>query len=338
MPRVTKIGHKKRYGQHHKRSHRYAKVYAPYLPLIISLIGSIFLSFWQPAPGSTLAYATEMSAGGLLSATNSHRANSGKAALALNQKLINAAQAKANDMIARNYWSHTTPDGQQPWVFIDNTGYKYSKAGENLAYGFATSSDAVTGWMNSPAHKDNMLDGTFTEVGFGYANGSNYNSSGEQTVVVAMYAKPQTLAATTPAPTAPAPSTPKPAPAPAPTPTPEPAPTPAPTEQAEPEPIPVTTEQPVADAFPTTHEIAQVQTLTGGRAPWTYAATATALGILMIFWMLHHSLRLRHLLKEGGHILKSSERLVLHHPLLDVTLLSLTIFGLLLSRTVGYIL
>src|SRR6185436_5689145 len=70
-------------------------------------------------------------------------------------------------------------------------GYNYSSAGENLAYGYPTSAEAVTGWMNSPGHRANMLNGTFSEVGFGFANSANFNGSGEETVVVAEYGAPQ---------------------------------------------------------------------------------------------------------------------------------------------------
>src|SRR5690606_3424397 len=122
----------------------------------------------------------------------------GKAALSLNDKLNAAAQAKAEDMKARNYWSHNTPDGQEPWVFFDAQGYIYKKAGENLAYGFATSTETVTGWMNSPSHKANLLDGAFTEVGFGFANSENFVSTGNETIIVAMYAQPYTQPASTP--------------------------------------------------------------------------------------------------------------------------------------------
>src|SRR5690606_1752560 len=83
----------------------------------------------------------------------------------------------------------------EPWVFINNAGYNYLRAGENLAYGFATSGDTISGWMNSPTHRNNMLDTAFVEVGFGFANSENFNDSGPETVVVAMYAKPQVLSA-----------------------------------------------------------------------------------------------------------------------------------------------
>jgi uncharacterized protein YkwD len=332
---------KKRHGRHHRHTPDYIKTYLPYLPLFVSIIASALLSFRQPSiNANTLAYATEMSTSSLLSATNSNRAANGIGSLAINSQLSNAAQAKANDMIARNYWSHTTQDGQQPWVFVDNAGYKYTKAGENLAYGFATSSDAVTGWMNSPTHKANMLDGNFAEVGFGFANGGSYNSAGEQTVVVAMYGKPQTLGASTtpaaaaaPTPAAPKPSTPAPTPA-APT-----APAPAESTPEVAQPVPVNTEQPaeaIAAAAP--QEIAKVQTITGGRTPWALGAVTLGLAAILIFWAAHHTLRLRRWFKDGNKLLHKGERYILHHPLLDTTLFSFTILGLILARTTGIIL
>lgn len=350
MPKTTKSkrsprgftrNHEKRHGQHHKKSHDYHKVYAPYLPLVISIIASLFLSFWHPQTGAnTLAYATEMSSSGLLSATNTQRANNSRKALSLNSRLQKAAQAKANHMVAHNYWSHTTPDGQEPWVFVENAGYSYQKAGENLAYGFATSAYAVVGWMNSPTHKANLLDSAFTEVGFGYANSTNFNGSGQQTVVVAMYGKPQVLAAESTQPTAPVATTPAPVssttqpstatPAPAAKKTPKKVATAAPKD-----PLPITTEQPVTEAAPVSQNIAQAQALTGGKAPWMLTAATILTGGALIALLLHHSLKMRHLWHD---IVHGTSRFVLHHPLLESTLLGLIILGVALSRTVGTIL
>src|SRR5690606_5510957 len=131
----------------------------------------------------------------LLQATNNHRARHGAGLLTINPKLTHAAQEKANDMRARDYWSHNTPEGNPPWVFIEKVGYSYVKAGENLAYGFQTSQAAIRGWMNSESHRENMLDPNYTEVGFGFANSNDYQSHGEQTIVVAMYGTPSALEA-----------------------------------------------------------------------------------------------------------------------------------------------
>lgn len=152
-----------------------------------------------------LGYATNVSVSGLLSATNAERAAAGKSALGLSGKLNTAAQGKANHMIANNYWAHTSPDGVSPWYWFGYAGYDYLTAGENLAYGFNTSDGVVNGWMNSSSHRANMLNGAYEQVGFGIANGSNYQG-GANTVVVAHYGDPAVLAEEDPAP-APKPKT-----------------------------------------------------------------------------------------------------------------------------------
>jgi uncharacterized protein YkwD len=189
----------KRHGKHHRASKQYKQIYWPYLPLVAFAIVLLVVSiFPHKSSSQTLAYATEMSRQTLLQATNIQRTNNGKENLSLNDLLSQAAQAKAEDMAKRDYWSHKTPEGQDPWIFVDQTGYKYYKAGENLAYGFGDSSTTVSGWMNSPTHRDNLLDSAFTEVGFGFSNASNYQRKGEETIVVALYGRPQTLTTLSP--------------------------------------------------------------------------------------------------------------------------------------------
>lgn len=206
MPQATV--HRKKHGYSRKRSRSFLKVYAPYIPLILIIstgiyIGNFFHHVAARNNSGVLAYATEMSVNGLLTSTNQQRSSNGAGNLSVNSKLASAAQAKANDMAARNYWSHNTPDGNPPWVFITKAGYSYDEAGENLAYGFKTSSETVQGWMNSPSHRENLLNKDFTEVGFGFTNASNYNQDGEETIIVAMYAKPYTVSAAQPTPPAP---------------------------------------------------------------------------------------------------------------------------------------
>lgn len=187
-----------------------------------------------------LAYASDMSQAGLLGGTNAARANQSLAPFTLNTRLNASAQAKADDMATKDYWAHVAPDGTQPWFFFKQAGYDYTRAGENLAYGFATSQSAIEGWLNSPPHRANIM-GDYTEVGFGIASAANFQGEGQQTIVVAHYGSRATPAPTpTPAPVAPLtpvpPSTPAPPQAAPPTPTPlEQTPT-APTEEKQPEP------------------------------------------------------------------------------------------------------
>ncbi len=204
----TTTKRRKQQGRHQKRSQHFLKVYAPYIPLVLFVATSIFLVWQRPGVGPSsqvLSYATNVNISGLVDSTNAYRASVGASPLTNNNKLNAAAQAKAEDMVARNYWSHITPDGKEPWVFIINGGYSYRYAGENLAYGTRTSQQTVDAWWMSPPHKANIVNTNYTEVGFGFANSSNFVGAGEQTITVAMYAAPYTHSAApvaTPAPAA----------------------------------------------------------------------------------------------------------------------------------------
>lgn len=345
VTRSSSVSHKKRRGDHHRHSKPYLKVYWPYVPMLLIVMVGLFLG--SPArtnPSGVLAYATEMSSSGLLSATNTKRAANGKSALSINGALNSAAQAKANDMASRNYWSHNTPDGKEPWWFIDNAGYSYLKAGENLAYGFSTSSETVTGWMNSPAHRDNMLDGSFSEVGFGYVNSADYNNSGQETIVVAMYGQPQVAAATQSAPaatpqTAPAttqatPTQPKTEPVSQPTSAEDssPAPTAAVEDTAAPadnKPQPVTTDS-TAAAEPETTAVTKLQSMTGGQLPWIAFAVGLFSGAALLFLSIKHSLAFKRTLIHG-------EQFMLQHPMFDIALTAAIMVGYVLSHTTGFI-
>jgi uncharacterized protein YkwD len=181
-------------GIHHKRSDHYLKAYWPYLPVFAVLgLGLVANLFIHRSDHNVLGYATNVSNQVLLVNTNEARSKHNAPALQLDTELSKAAQAKADDMARRNYWSHITPDGQQPWKFIDNTHYSYDAAGENLAYGFGSSDQVVTAWMNSLEHRENVLNASYHDVGFGMANVANFQGHGPETIVVAFYAEPANL-------------------------------------------------------------------------------------------------------------------------------------------------
>jgi len=148
----------------------------------------------------------------LLDATNLQRRSNGVSDLHLNGQLTAAAEAKAEDMATKDYWAHVSPSGEQPWDFISQSGYSYQGAGENLAYGFTSLDGVITGWMNSPSHRANMLNANFYDVGFAVLAVDNFQNSGPETLVVAEYGMPAMLpaAAVTPAPAAAAAVTPAP--------------------------------------------------------------------------------------------------------------------------------
>jgi len=188
MSHITK---RERRTTHKKHPEHYKRVYRPYLPAVLIFMLSGFLLFASSLQGSrVLNYATSIDDLTLLESTNQARVDASSAELTLSDKLDQAAQAKAEDMASKNYWSHITPAGEQPWTFIEAADYSYSFASENLAYGFDSSADTIKGWLNSPNHKQAMLDQKVSEVGFGIADSPDYQGKGPSTVVVAIYASP----------------------------------------------------------------------------------------------------------------------------------------------------
>jgi len=122
--------------------------------------------------------------------TNNERLNAGLTIVKQNQELSQAAQAKAADMFAHNYWAHLSPTGTEPWSFITSSGYKYQHAGENLARDFGNPSDIVKAWMASPTHRQNLLDSRYKDIGIAVMDG--YLNGVETTLVVQIFGTPQT--------------------------------------------------------------------------------------------------------------------------------------------------
>lgn len=138
-------------------------------------------------PG-VLGYATNISFDALISDTNQERQTHNVGVLKVNEQLNKAAAAKAAYMFKYNFWAHVAPDGTTPWYFFTNAGYEYRYAGENLARDFNDSEAVVTAWMNSPSHRENLLNPNYTDIGFAVVNGvlDGY----ETTLVVQMFGRP----------------------------------------------------------------------------------------------------------------------------------------------------
>ena len=138
--------------------------------------------------GDILGYATDVTVEKLLVLTNAERAKENLSTLQYNENLAEAAKLKAENMFAQNYWSHYGPDGETPWQFILESGYQYEYAGENLAKNFLFSDGIVQAWMDSPTHRENIMRGEYSDVGFAVVNG--VLNGEETTLVVQMFGKP----------------------------------------------------------------------------------------------------------------------------------------------------
>jgi uncharacterized protein YkwD len=124
-------------------------------------------------PASTSSPAGQAIVNEVLALVNTERASVGCSALALNAKLMTAAQGHSEDMALRNYVEHDSPDGVTPSQRVTNAGYDWSKTGENIAAGQPTAAEVMSAWMNSPGHRANILDCGYTEIGIGYMYESN---------------------------------------------------------------------------------------------------------------------------------------------------------------------
>lgn len=149
--------------------------------IAIELIILLFLSPFFP---KKLDYLANVLPGALVSFTNHVREEQHLPDLKENPLLAQAAQLKANDMASRGYFSHKTPEGQDPWIFLNQVGYGYASAGENLAVNFTDSKAVHNAWMNSPTHRANILQGKFTEVGIATAEGKY---KGKDVIFVAQF-------------------------------------------------------------------------------------------------------------------------------------------------------
>jgi len=107
--------------------------------------------------------------------TNTERKKADLPPLKPNPTLLAAARAHAANMAKQDKLAHELDD-KTPEDRITATGYKYERWGENIGWKYESPKAAVAEWMDSPVHKDNVLNKDFTEVGVAVAK----NEKGER--------------------------------------------------------------------------------------------------------------------------------------------------------------
>ncbi|MBQ1742833.1 MAG: SafA/ExsA family spore coat assembly protein [Oscillospiraceae bacterium] len=105
---------------------------------------------------------------------NVERAKAGLKALTEDWELSRVARYKSQDMHDLRYFSHTSPTYGSPFDMMKAFGIRYRTAGENIAMGYRTPAAVVQGWMNSPGHRANILNASYTKIGVGYVASGNY--------------------------------------------------------------------------------------------------------------------------------------------------------------------
>lgn len=243
MPVKTHKGQSKKIPKH------YAKVYWPYLPLIIIVLAGL----WLGRPGvdrsqrGTVDYATNVSSSELLENTNRLRSSNGDKPLVANSLLSEAATAKANDMVKHDYWVYGGTADKSPLAFAAKQGYQAATIKETLAYGFNSSQQTVKGWLNSSQHRASLLNPNYQQVGFGVAKSNNFIKTGPETIIVAFFAQP--LAANS-------------------------------------QPTATSANASIVGALGSTTTISRIQTMTNGRAPWIGVALGglAVIGLAYLFF------------------------------------------------------
>jgi uncharacterized protein YkwD len=84
--------------------------------------------------------------------------------------LTRAAQQHSRDMAEHDAFDHRGRDGSSPALRVERAGFKDHRiVGENIAAGVMTPAEVVQGWLASPGHCENIMDGRFTLLGVAYA-------------------------------------------------------------------------------------------------------------------------------------------------------------------------
>ena len=105
---------------------------------------------------------------------NEVRRENGLSPLTHDWQLSRVARYKSQDMSDLGYFSHTSPTYGSPLDMMRNFGISYKSAGENIARGYSSPRAVVDAWMNSPGHRANILNSTFTRIGVGYVEDGDY--------------------------------------------------------------------------------------------------------------------------------------------------------------------
>ncbi|MFA6534398.1 MAG: CAP domain-containing protein [Patescibacteria group bacterium] len=158
---------------HHSNNHlphairiKALKLYALFL-ITAKVFAVAFLFVVYPTPAVFAGKVSDE----LIILTNQDRAKANLPALKINAALNAAAEGKVADMIANGYFSHTAPSGDKPWVWLDQVNYPYTAAGENLAKDFSSAASVEQAFLASPAHRKNILNPRYQEIGLAVAYG-----------------------------------------------------------------------------------------------------------------------------------------------------------------------
>lgn len=148
----------------------YTQIQSPsYLSKAGNFIGSPLSSQKVLTTGNPIRYLPSrevLTKEAIITLTNNARVVNGLPPLRANLLLNTIAEARATDMLEKQYFAHVSPTGQQASDIAQSVGYQFKIIAENIGSGdFYTNKKIVDGWMQSPGHKRNILSPEVEEIG-----------------------------------------------------------------------------------------------------------------------------------------------------------------------------
>jgi uncharacterized protein YkwD len=132
----------------------------------------VYLPVLASPPGLQTA-EQRATAARVLALINEQRAAAGCGPLVNDDRLVAAAQKHSRDMADNNFFDHRGSAGSLVGERVVAAGYSFWKVGENIAAGQNTPEAVVNAWMNSPGHRENILDCAYRHTGIGFVYDAN---------------------------------------------------------------------------------------------------------------------------------------------------------------------
>jgi uncharacterized protein YkwD len=134
-------------------------------------MGGVVPQCAPPPPPPVVQVSDVQSA--VVATVNQHRAQAGRAGVAIDGRLTAAAQGHSDDMARRKTMTHSGGDGSDGGTRIRNAGYGWTTWAENVAAGQTTPAAVMSSWLNSSGHRANILNGRVVHIGVAATTGSN---------------------------------------------------------------------------------------------------------------------------------------------------------------------
>lgn len=128
----------------------------------------------------------------LYSLINGYRRENKLTTLSTHPLLERSAAGKLFDMKENKYWTHRDPQGREPWYLLEENGYHFEKAGENLSFGYTTEWRVFEEWLKSPEHKAQLDSTEYEHMGLA-VDCSSYANGLQETCIVVLHLGRQLL-------------------------------------------------------------------------------------------------------------------------------------------------